>query len=77
MLVRVYNKNASIDSIQKERERARWAFIKGIPTAIPFDIVRVGDRYGIVFELLEAKSSADYIRESPEHMENFLRQSVD
>lgn len=77
MLVKVYNENASIDSIQKERELARWAFVKGIPTAIPFDIVRVNDRYGIVFELLESKSSADYIRESPEHFESFLRKSVD
>ncbi|MBR2760054.1 MAG: phosphotransferase [Solobacterium sp.] len=33
--------------------------------------------YGIVFELLEAKSSADYIRESPEHFESFLKQSVE
>ena len=51
--------------------------MKGIPTAIPFHIVRVGDRYGIVFEHLEAKSSADYIRESPEHFESFLKRSVD
>ena len=76
MLVKVYNKNTSLDSIRKERELARWAFVKGIPTAIPFDIVRVGDRYGIVFEHLEAKSSADYIRESPEHFESYLKQSV-
>ena len=76
MLVKVYNENTSLDSIRKERELARWAFVKGIPTAIPFDIVCVGDRYGIVFEHLEAISSADYIRESPEHFESFLKQSV-
>ena len=63
MLVKVYYENTSLDSIRKERELARWAFVKGIPTAIPFHIVRVGDRYGIVFEHLEAKSSADYIRD--------------
>ena len=77
MLVKVYYENTSINSIRKERELARWAFVKGIPTAIPFHIVRVGDRYGIVFEHLEAKSSADYIRESPEHFESFLKRSVD
>ena len=77
MLVKVYYENTSLDSIRKERELARWAFVKGIPTAIPFHIVRVGDRYGIVFEHLEAKSSADYIRESPEHFESFLKRSVD
>lgn len=77
MLVKVYNENSSIDAIRRERELARWAFVKGIPTAIPFDIVRVGDRYGIVFEHLEAQSSADYIRESPERFESFLERSVD
>ena len=76
MLVKVYNENTSIDTIRKERELARWAFVKGIPTAIPFDIVRVGDRYGIVFEHLEAQSSSDYIRESTEHFESFLERSV-
>ena len=76
MLVKVYNENTSIDAIRMERELARWAFVKGIPTAIPFDIVRVGDRYGIVFEHLEAQSSSDYIRESTEHFESFLERSV-
>ena len=65
-----------MDSIRKERELARWAFVRGIPTAIPFNIVRVGNRYGIVFEHLEAISSADYIRTSPEHFESFLKRSV-
>lgn len=76
MLVKVYNENTSLDSIRKERALARWAFVKGIPTAIPFDIVRVGDRVGIVFENLAAKSSADYIRESPESFESFLERSA-
>ena len=77
MLVKVYYENTSMDSIRKERELARWAFVKGIPTAITFNIVRVGSRYGIVFEHLEAISSADYIRKSPEHFESFLKRSVE
>ena len=77
MLVKVYNENVPLDSIRKERELARWAFVKGIPTAIPFDIVRVGDRYGTVFEHLNARPSVDYMKESPEHFERFLRRSVE
>jgi uncharacterized protein (TIGR02172 family) len=42
--------------IENERKMARTAFIKGIPTAISYDTVRCGDRYGSVFELLEAKT---------------------
>jgi hypothetical protein len=41
---------------KRERELARKAFVKGIPTAIPYDVVKVGNGYGSVFELLSAKS---------------------
>ena len=77
MLVKVYKETVPLDSIRKERELARWAFVKGIPTAIPFDIVRVGERYGTVFEHLNAESASDYIKKSPEHFEDFLRRSVE
>ena len=76
MLVKVYKESISLDSIRKERDLARWAFVKGIPTAIPFDIVRVGERYGTVFEHLNAESASDYIKKSPEHFEDFIRRSV-
>ncbi len=77
MLVKVYYENVQMDAIRRERELARWAFVKGIPTAIPFDIVRVGDRYGTVFELLNAGSSSDYVKESPEHLDRFIRKGVE
>ncbi|MBR6173700.1 MAG: phosphotransferase [Eubacterium sp.] len=77
MLVKVYHPDISLDRIKKERELARWAFVKGVPTAIPFDIVRVGEQYGTVFELLDATSSVDYIGEAHENLEDFIRQSVE
>ena len=76
MLVKVYYAHVPLDSIRRERELARWAFVKGIPTAIPFDIVRIGESYGIVFEHLNAESPSDYIKRSPEHFEDFLLRSV-
>ena len=76
MLVKVYYEHVPLDSIQRERELARWAFVKGIPTAIPFDIVRIGERYGTVFEHLNAESPSAYIKRSPEHLEDFLKRSV-
>lgn len=63
-IVKVYAEGEkSIPRIIKEQSRAQKAFIKGIPTAISYDIVRVGNQYGAVFELLEAKSFNDYVRE--------------
>ncbi len=53
----------SIPLIKREQSRARMAFVKGIPTAISYDIVRVGSQYGSVFELLQARSFNDWAQE--------------
>ena len=75
-IVKVYRPNTPIERIRKEISLARWAFIRGIPTAIPYDIVEVDDKYGAVFELINAKSTIDYINASKENLEEFVRKSV-
>ena len=62
-IVKVYKNPDSLEEIHNERELARKAFVMGIPTAIPYDVVQVGDLYGSVFELLSAKSFAKLINE--------------
>jgi uncharacterized protein (TIGR02172 family) len=51
----------SLDDINRERELARAAFVAGIPTAISYDVVRVGEGYGSVFELLNADTMGDLL----------------
>ena len=68
-VVKVYNNADALDEIQHEREVARLALILGVPTAISYDVVRVGDSYGSVFELLDAKSFAKILAEQPERMD--------
>ena len=60
-IVKLYKNSDSINSIINERERAKKAFVLGIPTAISYDIVQVGDSYGSVFEMLDAKSFAELL----------------
>lgn len=62
-IVKLYNSpdNDSFKMIEDGRKKSRTAFIKGIPTAISYDIVRCGDRYGTVFELLDAKTMNDVL----------------
>ncbi len=48
-VVKVYNNADALDDIQHEREVARLALLLGIPTAISYDVVRVGESYGSVF----------------------------
>jgi uncharacterized protein (TIGR02172 family) len=52
---------------------AKEAFIKGIPTAISYDMVKVGDKYGSVFELLRATTFNDELIKAPENRDELLR----
>ena len=76
-IVKVYVNPDSLPEIQRERELARKAFVLGIPTAIPYDVVRVGEGYGSVFELLSAKSLAEILSKDPGQLDSVLKYSVD
>lgn len=76
-IVKVYMNPDSLPDIQRERELARHAFVLGIPTAIPYDVVRVGEGYGSVFELLNATSFAKWLAQKPEDLDEIVRESVD
>ena len=75
-IIKVYRPGISVEDIDRERKLARWALVKGLPTAIPFDVVSVGDSYGVVFELLNAVSSVEYIHDSRENFDDFIVKSV-
>ncbi|MCR4808045.1 MAG: anti-sigma factor antagonist [Lachnospiraceae bacterium] len=76
-IIKVYDSPDCLPMIENEKKMARLAFLKGIPTAISYDIVRVGDSYGSVFELLKAKSFNDLIIEKPESIDETIRTYVD
>ena len=76
-IVKVYYDSDSLPDIKRERELARTALILGIPTAIPYDVVKVGDSYGSVYELLNAKSFCQLIIEDPSRMDEIIGMSVD
>ncbi len=65
-VVKVYKYADALDEIRNERENAKLALILGIPTAISYDIVRVGDSYGSVFELLNAQSFSWILAHEPD-----------
>ena len=68
-VVKVYKNADALDEIRHEREVARLALILGIPTAIPYDVVRAGESYGSVFELLDARSFSEIIASEPEKLD--------
>ncbi len=76
-IIKVYFNADALPEIQRERELARKALVLGINTAIPYDVVRVGESYGTVMELLAASSLSKLIKNDPEHTEQPLKYYVD
>ena len=76
-IVKVYKNHDALAEIHNERELARKAFVMGVPTAIPYDVVQVGDLYGSVFELLNAKSFAKLMIEDPSKTDELAKASVE
>ena len=76
-ILKTYFAKDALPEIKQERENARRAFVLGINTAIPYGIVRVGDGYGTVTELLNAVSVTKLIRNNPDDMTEAVKYYVD
>ena len=76
-ILKTYFAKDALPEIKQERENARRAFVLGINTAIPYGIVRVGDGYGTVTELLNAVSVTKLIRNNPDDLSEAVKYYVD
>ena len=59
-------------TVEQEKKNAKAAFVLGVPTALSYDVVRVGERIGIVFELVEARSLREVVKAEPDRMESLV-----
>jgi uncharacterized protein (TIGR02172 family) len=64
-IVKVYSPSITLDFVERERDISQKAFLMGVPTAISFDVVQVGDAYGVVYEMIDAKTTAQIIDADP------------
>ena len=77
-IVKVYLNPDALPEINRERELARTAFVLGVPTAIPYDVVRIeGGGYGSVFELLNAESFAQLLIDGEKTIDEIAEMSTD
>lgn len=51
-IIKVYDEKVPMYKITREIDLAKKAFIAGMPTAISYDLVRCGNAYGVVFEMI-------------------------
>ena len=77
-IVKVYNSISNPpEKIRREQESARRAFVHGVPSAIPFELVKVGEELGMIYELVDAKTLGSVVHNSPEKLREYaLRMSA-
>lgn len=73
LIIKVYNQNNTYHDVEREISMARKAFILGIPTAISFGIVSVGDKYGAMYELLDSETVSACIARDPGRLETYAK----
>ena len=76
-IVKTYYSKDALPEIKQERESARRAFVLGINTAIPYGIVRVGEGYGTVTELLNAVNVTKLMCNDPVNLDKPVEYYVD
>ena len=73
LVIKVYNQNNTYRDVEQEIAFSRKAFILGIPTAISFGIVSVGDRYGSMFELVDSETVSACIARAPGQVDDYAK----
>ena len=73
LVIKVYNDQNTYHDVEREIALSRKAFVLGIPTAISFGIVSVGDRYGAMYELVDSETISKRIARHPASVEACAR----
>jgi uncharacterized protein (TIGR02172 family) len=76
-IVKVYKPWMSREDVDRERSFARTAFVNGIPSVIAYDLVKTGDSYGVVFEMLRSDTLGAAMRDHPERMDEYVDKWVE
>ena len=71
LILKVYNRSNTYRDVEREIAMSRRAFVLGIPTAISFGIVSVGDRYGAMYELVDSETISACIARNPSGLESY------
>ena len=75
-IVKMYRPSVSLEQIEREREFAKTALINGAPCVIAYDVVKCGDCYGIVFEMLKSDTLGHAMSKNPDKFEEYVEKYV-
>ena len=71
-VVKVYSDKNKLEDVRRENQMSRFCFVSGLPTAIPLNLVRVGEQLGAMYEMLDAQSLTHEIITKPERREELI-----
>jgi len=77
LVIKVFNRKNTYRDVEQEIAFSRKTFIMGIPTAISFGIVSVGDQYGAMYELVESETISHCIARDPGQVEDYAKIMAD
>ena len=77
LVIKVFNENNTYRDVEGEIAKARKAFILGIPTAISFGIVSVGNKYGAMFEMVSSDTVSRLIAKNPRRVVSYAQIMAD
>ena len=67
-ILKVFN-NITLEELERQKAAAVEVFTTLVPTAISFEMVKVGDKYGIVYEFLNSTSVGKALADHPERVQ--------
>ena len=70
-IVKLFHPGTPVEDAEREREYAKKAFVMGVPTAIPFDVVKCGDSIGLVFEMVNSDTLSEIMKKNPDRFEEY------
>ncbi len=72
-----YGERNDLEKIRRNQQVTKSVFVQGIPTAIAFDVVKVGENYGVVYEMINAKSLLQEMSENRNDLEKYANMIAD
>ena len=67
-IVKLYD-YIGLDMVKREKENVRKVLASGVPCVIPYDVVKSGDKYGLVFEMLDCDTLGHIFAENPDRFD--------
>ena len=66
-ILKVFN-SISLEELQKQKAATVEVFKAMVPTPISFELVKAGDKYGIIYEFLDSTSAGKALADHPERI---------